>query len=71
MGKENITKLIWLLPITCGMLGGILMYIAVKKDSQDMANDGILCGVVVTAGGIILFGVYMIVYFQKVMMLFF
>lgn len=37
-------KLIWSIPILMGLLGGILMYIAVKDQNQEMANDGILVG---------------------------
>ena len=37
----KITKLIYLVPIFMGLLGGILMYIAVKDQNQEMANDGV------------------------------
>ena len=42
--KQKPPKLIWSIPIFMGLLGGILMYIAVKDQNQEMANDGILVG---------------------------
>lgn len=46
--KIKPTKLIWLVPITMGLLGGILMYIAVKDEDPQKANDGILASVLST-----------------------
>ena len=46
----KITKLIYLVPIFMGLLGGILMYIAVKDQNQEMANDGILYSIMSTIG---------------------
>ena len=36
--KQKPSKLIWSIPIFMGLLGGILMYIAVKDQNQEMAN---------------------------------
>jgi len=49
------TKLLWLVPIFMGLLGGILLYIAVKDKDQKQANDGILVGVLSTIGWIFLY----------------
>jgi hypothetical protein len=38
-----------------GLLGGILLYIAVKDKDQKQANDGILVGVLSTIGWIFLY----------------
>lgn len=53
--KIKPTKLIWLVPITMGLLGGILMYIAVKDEDPQKANDGILAGVLSTIAMIFLY----------------
>ena len=57
MESSNVkpTKLLWLVPIFMGLLGGILMYIAVKDEDQGKANDGILVGVLSTIGLIFLY----------------
>lgn len=57
MESSNIkpTKLLWLVPIFMGLLGGILLYIAVKDKDQKQANDGILVGVLSTIGWIFLY----------------
>jgi len=54
--KEKPTRLLYLVPITMGILGGVLMYIAVKDQNQEMANDGMFWGVVVTIIGILFYG---------------
>ena len=56
---EKPTKLLYLVPITMGILGGVLMYIAVKDQNQEMANDGMFWGVVVTIIGILFYGTIM------------
>lgn len=43
--KVKPTPLLWLIPIFMGLLGGILMYIAVKDEDQEKANNAILIGV--------------------------
>ena len=57
MESSNIkpTKLLWLVTIFMGLLGGILLYIAVKDKDQKQANDGILVGVLSTIGWIFLY----------------
>jgi len=42
---EKPTRLLWLVPIFMGLLGGILMYIAVKDQDQEKANDAMLISV--------------------------
>ena len=53
--KKKPEKLIWSIPIFMGLLGGILMYIAVKDQNQEMANDGILVGVLSTIAWVFLY----------------
>jgi len=53
---QKPTKLLYLVPITMGILGGVLMYIAVKDQNQEMANDGMFWGVIVTIIGILFYG---------------
>jgi len=62
---EKPTRLLYLVPIFMGLLGGVLMYIAVKDQNQGMANDGMFWGVISTIiaiiiyAGIIYFGIMM------------
>lgn len=42
--KVKSTPLLWLVPVFMGLLGGILMYIAVKDEDQEKANNAILVG---------------------------
>ena len=58
--KQKTTKLIWSVPIFMGLLGGILMYIAVKDQNQEMANDSILVGVLSTIAWVFLYCVLFI-----------
>jgi len=58
--KEKPTSLLYLVPIFMGLLGGILMYIAVKDQNQEMANDGMFVGVFVTFIGITFYVVILI-----------
>jgi len=53
--KPRPTSLLYLVPIFMGLLGGILMYIAVKDQNQEMANEGMLVGLIITLFGIILY----------------
>ena len=55
--KPRPTSLLYLLPIFMGLLGGILMYIAVKDQNQEMANTGMLVGVIITIIGIIFYAI--------------
>lgn len=41
-GEVGPTRLLYLSPIFMGILGGILMYIAVKDDNREMANTGMI-----------------------------
>ena len=56
---QKPTRLLYLVPITMGILGGVLMYIAVKDQNQEMANDGMFWGVVVTIIVILFYGTIM------------
>jgi hypothetical protein len=49
------TPLLWLVPIFMGLLGGILMYIAVKDEDQKKANTAILVGFLSTIALIFLY----------------
>jgi hypothetical protein len=53
--KVKPTPLLWLVPIFMGLLGGILMYIAVKDEDQAKANSAILVGIVSTVTIIIVY----------------
>ncbi len=44
ISKVKPTPLLWLVPIFMGLLGGILMYISVKDENQEKANNAILVG---------------------------
>lgn len=44
--EEKPTKLLYLAPVFMGLLGGVLMYIAVKNQNQEMANNGMFWGVI-------------------------
>ena len=44
--KEKPTRLLYLVPVFMGLLGGVLMYIAVKDQNQEMANNGMFWGVI-------------------------
>ena len=47
-GEIGPTSLLYLAPIFMGILGGVLMYIAVKDTNMKMANNGIIVGVIIT-----------------------
>ena len=53
--KIKPTYLLWLVPILMGVLGGILMYIAVKDQDPAKANNAILVGIIPTVVIIILY----------------
>ena len=55
--KEKPTSLLYLVPIFMGLLGGILMYIAVKDQNQEMANAGMFVGVFITIIGITFYAI--------------
>lgn len=55
--KVKPTPLLWLVPVFMGLLGGILMYIAVKDEDQGKANSAILVGIVSTVTMIIIYGI--------------
>lgn len=46
--KEKPTPFLWLVPIFCGLIGGVLMYIAVKNYKQEMANDAVFVSFIST-----------------------
>lgn len=60
MESSNIkpTKLLWLVPIFMGLLGGILLYIAVKDKDQKKANDSIFVGFLSTLAWICLYVIF-------------
>jgi uncharacterized membrane protein len=65
MSENNpkITRLIYTLPIFMGLLGVILMYIAVKDQDQGMANDAILYSIMSTVGwAFLVFMIYVFAY---------
>ena len=55
--KVKPTPLLWLVPVFMGLLGGILMYIAVKDEDQEKANNAILVGLL---SSIVMIFVYVI-----------
>lgn len=54
------TKLIWLVPIFASFIGGILMYIAVKDENKEMANDAIFVALMSTIGWVVVSVLYVI-----------
>lgn len=58
--KEKPTILLYLVPIFMGLLGGILMYIAVKDQNQEMANAGMVVGVFITIIGITFYAIILV-----------
>ena len=56
--KVKPTPLLWLIPVFMGLLGGILMYIAVKDEDQRKANNAILVGLLSTIGLIFLYAFF-------------
>jgi len=56
-GEIGPTSLLYLVPIFMGILGGILMYIAVKDENHKMANNGMIVGVIITIISIIVYAV--------------
>ncbi len=58
--KPRPTSLLYLVPIFMGLLGGILMYIAVKDQNQEMANAGMFVGVFITIIGITFYAIILI-----------
>jgi len=52
------TGALYLLPIFMGLLGGVLMYIAVKDQDQGMANSGMWVGVILTFFQVVAFLFY-------------
>ena len=55
--KVKPTPLLWVVPIFMGLLGGILMYIAIKDEDQEKANQSILVGLL---SSIVMIFVYVI-----------
>jgi len=53
--KEKPTRLLYLVPVFMGLLGGVLMYIAVKDQNQEMANNGMFWSVISTIGFVFLY----------------
>lgn len=72
MNQEEIktTSLIWSLPILFSLLGGILMYIAVKDKDQKMANDAIFLGLMLQIGFAILGIVGFIMFYSSIAKIF-
>lgn len=55
---EKPTRLLWLAPIFMGLLGGILMYIAVKDQSQTKANDAMFISVLSSIAWAFVYGFF-------------
>lgn len=55
MVDEKPTRLLYLVPIFMGLFGGVLMYIAVKDQNQEMANDGMFWGVISTIAVVVIY----------------
>ena len=58
--KVKPTPLLWLIPVLMGLLGGILMYIAVKDEDQEKANNAILVGFLSTIAIVFVYALIMI-----------
>lgn len=57
-GEIGPTRLLYLVPIFMGILGGVLMYIAVKDDNREMGNIGMIIGVIITILSIIFYVIF-------------
>jgi len=66
MVDEKPTRLLYLVPIFMGLFGGILMYIAVKDQNQEMANDGMFLGVISTITVLVIYGLIMYLGFEDI-----
>ena len=65
-GEVGPTRFLYLAPIFMGILGGILMYIAVKEDNREMANTGMIVGVIFTIIGIIFYAIILFAGFASI-----
>ncbi|MDH3203301.1 MAG: hypothetical protein OEL81_01320 [Nitrosopumilus sp.] len=59
------TKLLVLVPIFLGLLGGILAYIALKDYSQEKANDAIYYSIISSVVMVGLYIVFGLIYMQN------
>ncbi len=62
--KIKPTPLLWLVPIFMGLIGGILMYIAVKDEDQAKANNSILVGIL---SSVAIIFVYIVIFMGAMM----
>jgi len=46
--RDKPTRAWYLVPLLFGILGGIIGYFAVKNDDQELANNLLIVGIVVT-----------------------
>ena len=47
--KIKVSNWWWLLPIFLNILGGIMMFIALRKENYDVAKKGLIMGFIITA----------------------
>ena len=52
--KEDPTEWWYIVPILFGIIGGLIMYFAVKDDNKKMANEGLVIGIITMIIGIII-----------------
>ncbi len=45
----------YLVPVLFGLLGGIIMYVALRNEDEGMASEGLFVGLVITVVGVFLF----------------
>ena len=64
--RQKPTRLLYLVPIFMGLLGGVLMYIAVKDQDQEMANDGMFWGVISSIAIVVIYGFIMYIEFANI-----
>ena len=46
--KGKVSNWWWLLPIFLNILGGILMFIALRRENYDIAKKGLIMGFIIT-----------------------
>ena len=47
--RKSVSGWWWLLPIFLNILGGILMFIALRRENYDIAKKGLFMGFIITA----------------------
>lgn len=65
--KKSVSKIWYLLPIFMGIIGGVIMFVTLRKEDMEEAKTGLVLGIIVT-GFSALIG-YMLIYVSMLRML--